>query len=148
MQSNTMERARHLVRESGARLTVPRTLVLAELLAAGEALSHLEVQRRVEASPQTGHIDRVTLYRVLDWLVDSGLAHRVAGPDRVFRFSARDGGHGAHGHFRCNRCQRMFCMDETSALGRVARAMLPSGFVGESIEFTVSGLCADCAAAR
>ena len=147
MQTATIEQARQLVREHGARVTLPRVRVLSELLGAGEALSHLDVQRRVESSPDAAHIDRVTLYRVLEWLVDSGLAHRVAGPDRVFRFSASDGAHGAHGHFRCTSCGRMFCMDETAGLARVARSILPEGFTSEAIELTVSGCCADCASA-
>ena len=55
--------------------------------------------------------DRVTLYRVLEWLVDNGLAHRVTDAQRVFRFSAADDtakGHASHAHFRCEVCARVF----------------------------------------
>lgn len=148
MHARTIEEATQLVREHGARVTRPRVRVLAELIAAGQALSHLEVQRRVEQAEAADHVDRVTLYRVLDWLVEVGLAHRVAGPDRVFRFSVQAAGHGAHGHFRCTRCERMFCMGETAGLGRLVRSILPERFTGEAIELTVSGCCADCAGAR
>src|SRR5690606_2232311 len=91
-------RARTMIRGIGARLTGPRLRVLSELLRADQALTHLDLQRRVEHVAEP--IDRVTLYRVLDWLADNGLAHRVAGPDRVFRFSAQST-ETPHGHFRC-----------------------------------------------
>jgi Fur family ferric uptake transcriptional regulator len=143
--STADERARALIRGIGARMTGPRVRVLAELLRAGEALTHLDLQRRVERDAEP--IDRVTLYRVLEWLADSGLAHRVAGPDRVFRFSVHSTA-VPHGHFRCVRCGRMYCMKEADDLERSVRGMLPEGSTVERVEMTVSGRCADCAAAH
>ena len=141
------DRARELLRAREVRVTQPRLRVLAELIGAAEALSHLEVQRRLEQAPAAEPIDRVTLYRVLEWLVDIDLAHRVSGPDRVFRYSARSGGHVLHGHFRCASCQRMFCLEEAPGMDRLIGAMLPAGFTGEQVELTVSGRCGHCAAA-
>ena len=143
-----LDEARRQLRTLGARVTYPRARVLAELLAAHEALSHLEVQRRLEG--ETDHaepIDRVTLYRVLEWLVEVELAHRVSGPDRVYRFSAQPAGQALHGHFRCANCSRMFCLDEAPGLARVVKAMLPEGFSSDGVELTVSGRCAACATA-
>ena len=130
-----------------ARVTYPRARVLAELLDAHEALSHLDLQRRIEHEARAEPIDRVTLYRVLEWLVDAGLAHRVSGPDRVYRFSAQPAGHAMHGHFRCGHCERMFCLDEAAGLARVIKAMLPAGFSSDSVELTVSGRCGQCTGA-
>ncbi|MCO5109028.1 MAG: transcriptional repressor [Burkholderiaceae bacterium] len=135
-------RARQMIRHFGARMTVPRVRVLAELLDAESALTHIELQKRVEAGAEP--IDRVTLYRVLEWLEDTGLVHRVAGPDRVFHFSARPI-RRPHGHFRCVRCAHIYCIEEPGALARRVRALLPAGFSGEEIEVTVSGRCARCA---
>jgi Fur family ferric uptake transcriptional regulator len=138
------EQAREMLRARGARVTLPRARVLACLLDAGEALSHLEVQRRLELGAAVEAVDRVTLYRVLEWLVDAGLAHRVSGPDRVFRFSAQTS-HAMHGHFRCAACARMFCLEESPGLARVIKGMLPAGFSSEAVELTVSGRCGACA---
>jgi Fur family ferric uptake transcriptional regulator len=135
-------RARELIRNSGSRLTAARVRVLAELLDSESALTHLELQKRVEAGAEP--IDRVTLYRVLEWLAEVGLAHRVAGPDRVFHFSARPGVR-PHGHFRCVQCGRMYCLEQAGTLVRRLRTTLPSGFSGEEIDVTVSGRCAHCA---
>jgi Fur family ferric uptake transcriptional regulator len=152
--ASTLEQARERVRATGARVTGARVKVLSVLMGAGEALTHTEVQRRLERGEAHELLDRVTLYRVLEWLVEAGLAHRVSGPDRVWRFSAHgDGGergahegHGPqHGHFKCRRCARMFCMKASTRLARTVRGMLPDGFAGDEVELTVLGLCADCA---
>ena len=149
--ASILELARERVRATGARVTGARVKVLAVLMRADEALTHTEVQRRLESGEAHELLDRVTLYRVLEWLVEAGLAHRVSGPDRVWRFSAHaDPGtspaHPRHGHFKCRDCERMFCMKASPGLGRSVRAMLPEGFAGDEIELTVLGRCADCGA--
>ncbi|HMN82672.1 MAG TPA: transcriptional repressor [Burkholderiaceae bacterium] len=146
IDDSLLDQARSRVRGSGARVTFARVRVLAELMRAGRALSHLEAQRRVDDDGSGEAVDRVTLYRVLEWLVEAGLAHRVAGPDRVFRFSASAPGlRGQHGHFRCTRCDRMYCLQEAN-IARLLGASLPAGFSSENVELTVSGCCAQCAA--
>ena len=92
-------------------------------------------------------ISRGPVRAALDVLVEAGLAHRVSGPDRVYRFSAQPVGHVMHGHFRCAVCQRMFCLEEAAGLARVIKAMLPEGFSSDSVELTVSGRCGQCASA-
>ena len=153
MAGAILEQARDRVRQTGARVTGARVKVLAVLMEADEALTHTEVQRRLEQGNGPELLDRVTLYRVLEWLVDAGLAHRVAGVDRVWRFSAHGDagdpvkapGHG-HGHFKCRDCDRMFCMDSTPRLAEAVQDMLPAGFAGDALELTVVGRCAECAA--
>ena len=141
--ASVWEQARERLRSTGERVTSARVKVLATLMQADEALAHLDVQQRLAGGPT--EIDRVTVYRVLDWLVEQGLAHRVSGPDRVWRYSVHGHRATAHGHFKCRRCERMFCMREPGSLSRTLRAMLPDGFTGDEVELTVFGRCADCA---
>ncbi|CAN5289275.1 hypothetical protein BH09PSE6_BH09PSE6_12380 [soil metagenome] len=148
------DRARSVLRERGERVTQPRVAVLATLLAATDAeeghpaFSHLEVSERVQSEPV--EIDRVTLYRVLEWLVEIGLVHKVAGDDRINRFGLSDVAdrRGAidagHAHFTCASCHRVYCLD--SAPHAVAtRAMLPAGFEAAEWTVTVRGTCRSCA---
>jgi Fur family transcriptional regulator, ferric uptake regulator len=131
--------AEAMIRETRARVTRPRVAVLAVLLAAERALTHHEVASRVERRLD---IDRVTIYRVLDWLVQSGLAHKIAGDDRVWRYNAADHTHArGHAHFQCNRCGTVICLDEFGAAPRVA---LPAGYISQQVDLTVKGLCARC----
>jgi Fur family transcriptional regulator, ferric uptake regulator len=141
--------ARDLLKGKAERVTESRVLVLALLLGAGSALTHSDVQLLVDQNEGSA-IDRVTIYRVLEWLTESGLAHRIASTDRVFRFSATVAEH-SHGHFHCSDCNRLFCVGAEQApahnnnLNTSVAAMLPKGFVSGDIDLTISGRCADCA---
>ncbi|MDQ8022125.1 MAG: Fur family transcriptional regulator [Moraxellaceae bacterium] len=127
------------IRAQGARATPARIAVLRMLQTASRALSHADVEHALADSG----FDRVTLYRVLDWLVEAGLAHRVADSDRVFRFSlaaSRSPEHARHAHFRCDDCGRVFCLEDV----RVSTPVLPAGFTSKEVQVSVSGACAEC----
>lgn len=162
--------AERRLRESSIRSTSARVRVLSVLLGAPSACSHQDVQDRLV------DMDRVTLYRALDCLIDAGLAHKIAGDDRVFRYSvgAEQGGsdstsahahaHPPHGHFKCTRCSRVYCLDGGDALllqdalsdaphsaaslrqqlQQILRQTLGDGFRSHDIELTIKGWCADC----
>lgn len=130
--------ARALLAERGLRATRGRIDVLGMLLQSADALSHHDVEQRLSSAHG---IDRVTLYRVLDWLTAQGLAHKVAGDDRVWRFSSA--GHrepAGHAHFQCSACHRVVCLDET----RTPAVALPAGFQRADVEVTVKGTCDAC----
>lgn len=134
------------LRQAAVRVTDARVKVLAALLGAKHAISHQEVQDRF------ADMDRVTLYRALDCLTDVGLAHKVAGDDRVFRYSAgadhnAKTPHRQHGHFKCTRCAKVFCLDSVAEAGLLQDALqktLGKGFRSHDLEFTIKGWCADC----
>jgi Fur family ferric uptake transcriptional regulator len=161
------------LRRASVRITKVRVQVLAALLGANRAFSHQEVQDRF------ADMDRVTLYRALDCLTEAGLAHKIASDDRIFRYSAgtEHAKHGSalraglqaaqhqHGHFKCTRCARVFCLDKSGSAERAAGASsqaakrelslrhqlqselqktLGKGFRSHDIELTIKGWCADC----
>ena len=164
-----------LLRDASVRVTAARTNVLSTLLTTRAALSHQDIQDTFT------EMDRVTLYRALDCLTEAGLAHKIAVDDRIFRYSAGTEHHEhtdgsahqhrkpqtqhQHGHFKCTRCARVFCLDDTadaSFLGSVLPAAgdsksaamqlqnalektLGKGFLGHEVELTIKGWCADCA---
>jgi Fur family ferric uptake transcriptional regulator len=127
------------IRRRGARATLARVNVLRLLRETPAPLSHAEIKTRLgDMAP-----DRVTLYRVLDWLVNSGLAHRNADAGRVFRFSAASvGEHATHVHFRCELCGGVYCLD--ASLPVVPE--LPPGFSLTRMDFDLRGTCARCSA--
>lgn len=130
--------ARERLRATGERVTGARMRVLEFLMQAGRAMTHPEIEAALDGAP----LDRVTLYRVLEWLVAQGLAHRVAGDDRVWRFSMAGDAHGHHAHFQCSGCGRVLCLPDAPAPGLDVR--VPRGFRPEAVELTVRGRCANC----
>jgi Fur family transcriptional regulator, ferric uptake regulator len=145
-----LDRSEAAIRATGERLTQPRVAVLSALLKFNHAASHLEL---ASAIGKLHAIDRVTVYRVLDWLVSVGLAHRIAGDDRVWRFvanldaasngaSAKQSLHHQHAHFTCNACGQTFCLD---AVQPKVNVKLPAGFISSEVDVKLRGRCAHCA---
>lgn len=140
MSHTRSDQAETMIHDTGARVTRARVGVLSALLAAERALTHHEVERRIGRS---NDIDRVTIYRVLEWLTANHLAHRIAGDDRVWRYNAAEQEHGSqHAHFKCTRCGDVLCLDDQVAKPGIR---LPAGFRSQQVELTVKGLCAACA---
>lgn len=135
MAKSFLHRARARLQTTGERRTAIRERVLAALVEAKRPLSHQELESRLAP------IDRVTLYRVLDWLVAQRIAHRVAGADRIGRFAFADPQHGEHAHFACRRCSTVLCLGEVPSLA----VSVPRGYRLDAVELTAKGLCARCA---
>lgn len=128
--------------QSRGRATPARVRVLEALLATPHALSHAEIEASLGAGVCP---DRVTLYRVLDWLVSNGLAHKIAGDDRVWRFNAVAPDNHGHAHFHCSRCGQVYCLSE---LQPAFAFSLPPGFRYEKAELSIQGLCPNCSGGK
>jgi Fur family ferric uptake transcriptional regulator len=104
-------------------------------------LSHAEIEAMLDSGQQPG-IDRVTLYRVLDWLAGNGFAHKAADASGVFRYKAStpDVNHAGHIHFRCTGCGGIYCLKAP-----VPRTPpLPKGFHLTRMNLDLQGECARC----
>ncbi len=113
-ETDFQSRARSLLRAADGRLTPARVAVLEILLRSAVALSHQQIEEAIEERGLD--VDRVTLYRVLDWLVERDLAHRIATEDRVWRFNAMDRTQaGDPAHFHCTRCGQIVYLDGPDA---------------------------------
>ena len=131
--------AQAMIKQTGARSTAARGTLLNTLLAADHALTHNEVEQVLADS--NSEIERVTLYRVLEWLVDHELAHKILGADRVWRFNAQRHPVPRHAHFNCTRCGRVFCLENLSP---VLAITLPPGYLMQKAEISLQGLCPAC----
>ncbi len=136
--SRIVDFARKQLDACGGRVTPARLTILALLLQTSTALSHQDIQdlllRRGEA------FDKVTLYRVLDWLVAQKLAHKLAGEDRIWRFNAVTNEQHIHPHFQCNSCGKLSCLDAV----QLTLSPLPAGFTLQAIDTTLRGVCPGC----
>lgn len=136
------EHAEDLIRSSGARVTAARVGVLDFLLQQPNAVTHLQIETALDGPRR---MDRVTLYRALDWLIAQGFVHKVVSLDRVWRYRANvaEVSHHNHAHFQCSGCGMMICLDKTRA--SLQALELPDGFRALSVDMTVKGLCSACA---
>lgn len=121
-------RLRGLLKGAQLRVTKVRVDVLRVLEGSEHALNAQQVfdaAEGVRGSSKRGGLDRVTVYRTLNTLVESGLAHRVDPGDRVFRFRRTDHSNCTHGeheippdyehqphpHFVCDSCGTVECLE-------------------------------------
>jgi Fur family ferric uptake transcriptional regulator len=135
------DKATESIRQKGARVTPIRLRVLSFLLAQNSAVTHRQIEFVLGRSVA---IDRVTLYRTLDWLTEQGLAHKVLDVDRVWHFQANEDDlkHRQHAHFKCNLCAKVICLNDRPQNSMTP--LLPEGYLGLEVELTVKGLCAHC----
>jgi Fur family ferric uptake transcriptional regulator len=139
MFSASTKQAEEMILSRAERVTTGRIQVLAMLLEEQRAVSHHELEQRFKGKHR---LDRVTLYRVLEWLNERGYIHRVVGDDRVWRFRANlDLKPHQHAHFECTRCMRVICLDLKAEYNRP----LPAGYRPQEVELRVKGLCPGCA---
>ena len=90
-------------------------------------------------------INRVTVYRILDLLVDNGLVERISTGGRAFYYGlAPNEHHHAHPHFYCTRCGQMDCLTPDSL--NVDTGALWKTFPGriDKVEVRVDGVCKNC----
>ena len=102
------------------------------------ALSHTEIQAATK-----GLCDRVTIYRVLERLVDEGLVHKIVNVDGVVKYAnchtcSTKHNHN-HIHFSCQKCKSVTCLDDVEPTFK-----LPKKYKVSEMNFTLSGLCPQC----
>lgn len=131
------------IRGMGERLTQSRLAVLTALLACEHAATHQDITAVLATHHPT---DRVTVYRVLDWLVNIGIAHRIAGDDRVWRFRVNAATSTPvphqHAHFTCDSCGQTYCLEGVTPQRNFK---LPPGFLISQVDLKLRGRCAACA---
>jgi Fur family ferric uptake transcriptional regulator len=131
--------AEELIKKTQSRVTTARVRVLAFLLQQSRSFTHHEIEHKLGNKDP---IDSVTLYRVLEWLVERELIHKIAGDDQVWRFSAGSA-HASHehAHFQCSKCTTVTCFNEIKLPRNIS---LPAGFSGQEVNFLIKGLCPQC----
>lgn len=135
-----------LLRDSGLRVTRAAQTVLELLERSSQPLTHEDVASAYTTA--TGEApDRVTVYRVLDRLVEAGLCDRRVGADRINRFSRHvDAASG--NTFECNHCHKVLALPSDPELpkvmGRLGKALRKQGIDTRHTALTLHGTCGEC----
>ena len=90
-------------------------------------------------------INQVTVYRILELLVDKGLIERLSTGGRAFYYGlAPNQNHRPHAHFYCKNCGQMECLNpdsltvDTSSLGKIFPGRI------DKVQIRVDGICKNC----
>ncbi|ACT48210.1 Fur family transcriptional regulator [Methylotenera mobilis] len=143
--------------DAGLRPTKARLAVLTVLISTRNALSHSEILEQMASQKE---FDRVTIYRVLDWLTEHHLIHKISGENRAWKFQysrntyTHSKGSEAstdqkqllpnahqHAHLHCTACGAVTCIHEVKP--QFPEQVLKLYHV-ESIDINIKGLCQHC----
>lgn len=136
-----VERRKVILKNHNLRITNCRLDVIEYFLKHDNALSQGDLESDL---PQ---YDRVTLYRTLGSFLDSGILHKIPNQDGLATYGlchdtcSPDEHTHNHIHFKCNSCGKIECLDDEA----VPRVSLPQGYLAETVNMIVDGVCKECA---
>lgn len=105
-------------------------------------LSAGDIYKTLERSSS---INRVTVYRILDLLVENSIIERLSTGGRAAYYGmAPNAFHRPHPHFYCKKCGQMDCLNPESLT--VELASFWKTFPGQidKVEIRVDGICKNC----
>jgi Fur family ferric uptake transcriptional regulator len=131
-----------LLSEANLNSTTNRLCVLEVIGNNSFPLSAGDIYKILERSSR---INRVTVYRILDLLVDHGVIERISTGGRAFYYGlAPNDYHEPHAHFYCMECGRMDCLSPESLI--IDTEPLWKTYPGriDKVEVRIDGICKNC----
>lgn len=131
-----------LLKEAGLEKTINRMHVLE---AVGNNTYPLTAADIFKVIDRNQSINRVTVYRILDLLVEKKIIERLSVGSRAAYYGlAPNENHAPHPHFYCTRCGQMDCLRSESV--NIDAEELTKTFPGqiERVEVRVDGICKNC----
>ena len=109
----------------------------------GEAFS---VDGILAALPASAQVSRSAVYRNMDRMVHDGLLRKTLSADgrRTLYQYADCGEHCARIHLQCEKCGRVFHMEDAEEEARLRDSLGRSGFKLDEHASVLSGTCRDC----
>lgn len=133
---------KELLLKSGLGSTQNRLKVLEVIGSNSFPLSAADIYKTLE---RTSNINRVTVYRILDLLVESRIVDRISTGGRAFYYGlAPNVNHRPHPHFYCKNCGQMDCLSPDAL--QVDIGAFTKTFPGQidKVEVRIDGICKNC----
>ena len=131
-----------LLEDAGLSATPNRLRVLEIIGSNNFPLSAADIH---ETLTRSAPINRVTVYRILELLVEKQIVARIASGGRAAYYGmAPNAQHPAHPHFYCTQCGRMDCL--TAENINIDLQAFESTFPGrvDKFEMRIDGICSNC----
>lgn len=129
----------HKLEHRGIKPTATRLLILREMFRGGETVSMPQLEKLLPT------IDKSTISRTLSLFLLNRLIHAIDDGSGSLKYNVCDDDcdctvEDEHTHFYCERCHRTFCLNQI----HVPIVPLPAGFVLNSINYVLKGICPEC----
>ena len=141
-QTEWSEHVHAVLSQAGLKRGGARERVIELLASKPCALSAVEIEDELRALERpTG---RASIYRVLDLLVEHGLAERLEVGDGQARFERSHPGGEHHHHLVCDRCGRLVAFDDPGLERAIDRLSERLGVRIDSHDVLLRGACQRC----
>ncbi len=140
MTTPAREKARQMLQQAKLYCTEARLAILQVLMQADRPLRQDQIAEQLALRA----LNKVTVYRTLESLMEVGLVHRAFTYKRAWYFELADHctEHQCHPHFTCTNCGVTTCL--THILVPMAKVS-QKGFVINRQQVRLEGLCPACA---
>lgn len=141
--TQTLARAEAICRAHGVRLTRIRRTVLEALCSSQKPLGAYELADMLASNAR--RMAPITVYRALDFLIEQGLAHRLASRNAYISTVNSDSGQDAAvAYLICESCGSVSEGSSAALTGALSDILLRAGFEPRSKVLEVAGHCARC----
>jgi len=132
--------ANELLQQHEVKKTLSRVALIRTLIDSKIPLSENEIRERMR-----DQYDRITFYRNVQTLSDSGIIHRIVIDNTLVKYALNccEQGHKHrvdHVHFYCKGCKNTICLDQVP----VQSYPLPDGFTLSECDVVIKGYCKNC----
>ena len=139
IQKRLQQKIAERLRQKGVKPTSIRELVLKVLLSNQNPSSLAELEAQLET------IDKSTIFRTLNLFEKHHLVHAFEDGSGSLKYEACPNPYDClledrHIHFYCTCCKRTLCIPSK----RIPLVEMPKGFVTESVNYTIKGVCPQC----
>ena len=123
----------------GIKPTAVRLLVFKAMAEHPQAFCLMDLEQKLDT------VDKSTLFRTISLFHKRLLIHSIDDGSGSVKYSVCSSDctcslSDLHVHFYCTRCGKTFCLEHIS----VPEVQLPPGFLLESVNFVLKGLCLRC----
>lgn len=127
----------NIFQKNNLKRTKLRIALLNCLMDAKHAQSYVDLKERLGRE-----VDKSTLYRNLSAFEEAGIIHRINDHSGVskYAFGNANDRQGTHAHFVCEKCETVYCVEESTD----AEINVPKGFKTKSVQTIITGICSDC----
>lgn len=125
----------------GIRPTTNRILVIRALTDSRGPMSLMQLEGEIDT------LDKSSISRTLSLLLSKGIVHvledgrGIAHYELCANHNEHDSDDDIHPHFYCERCQRVYCLDNAT----IPPVEVPDDFEVSRVNFMLTGICAKCA---
>jgi Fur family transcriptional regulator, zinc uptake regulator len=135
-------RAKRVCEAGGIRLTALREAVLRVLTGSHKALGAYDIIERM--SEQGRRLAPISVYRIIDVLIEAGLVHRLESRNAYFACLAPHQDSASMVVLLCQACDRVAEAEAPAAWGAINAITKDTGFAVSATILEIQGQCPDC----